>query len=117
MNRLFKALLVWRVALLVIAFVATSLIGFVFPYPNFQWLIAKGWNIPLLWTWGGFDGIHYLTIAESGYIADYTQAFFPMYPQLIRWFYLNFHLNSLIAGLVVSHLSLLIAIPLLWKLL
>lgn len=34
--------------------------------------------------WANFDGVHYLRIADSGYFG-YGEAFFPLYPLLIRW--------------------------------
>lgn len=117
MKNVLKLTFYWRIGLFVIAFVATTFIGFLFPYPNFQYLIEKGWNTPLIWAWGGFDGVHYITIAENGYIAEFTQAFFPVYPLIVRWFYMVLHMNVIIAGLVVSHISLFIAMALFWLLL
>lgn len=39
-----------------------------------------------IWGFGNFDGVHYLRIAQDGYAAQYSQAFFPLYPFLIRLF-------------------------------
>ena len=107
----------WRVALIIVALFSTSFIGFLFPYPNFQYLIELGNNIPWLWSWGGFDGIHYITIAESGYVADNTQAFFPVYPYLVEKVSSILGLNALVSGLVVSNLALLFVTGLFWSLL
>lgn len=117
MKRVIRLMLWWRLALLTIAALATSFIGFLFPYPSFDHLIELGSHIPLVWTWAGFDGIHYITIAEQGYIANYTQAFFPLYPILIRLTAFYTHLNALLSGLLVTHVSLLVALALFWKLL
>lgn len=74
---------------------------------------------PWFWAWSNFDGEHYLSIAQHGY-GEGEQAFFPLYPLLMRllvWplrgdlFWLN------IGGLVISHLSFLLALFGLWKLL
>lgn len=100
-----------------VAAIAVSMIGFIYPYPNFQYLIELGFRLPWLWAWGGFDGVHYITIAESGYIADNTQAFFPIYPYLVSKMSLIFGGNALLAGLAVSNVSLLIAVALFWRLL
>lgn len=97
--------------------ISTSLIGFLFPYPSFQRLIELGNGIPSIWAWGGFDGVHYLTISESGYVADFTQAFFPLFPWIIGMVSKYFLLNSLYSALLVGNLSLLIAICLFWSLL
>ena len=44
-------------------------------------------NLPnWVWGFGNFDGVHYLRLAQNGYTAEYTQAFFPLYPLLIRLF-------------------------------
>ena len=107
----------WRIGLLIVALAATSFIGFFFPYPNFEWLIGLGRKIPLVWTWGGFDGIHYLTIAENGYIAQYTQAFFPVFPQLIRLAKGFLGVNILESGLIVANLASVLAVLVFWRLL
>lgn len=107
----------WRIGLFLLGLISTSLIGFLFPYPNFQRLIELGNGIPSIWAWGGFDGIHYLTIAESGYVADFTQAFFPLFPWLIGLVGKYLSLNSLYSGLLVGNLSLLTAVCLFWRLL
>jgi len=39
-----------------------------------------------IWGWGGFDGVHYLRIAQNGYQDLYYQAFFPLFLLLIRIF-------------------------------
>lgn len=117
MKKILLLVLWWRLVLFFIAALATSSIGFLFPYPNFDHLIELGRQIPLFWTWAGFDGSHYITIAEQGYIADYTQAFFPLYPMLIRFVSGLINTNALFGGLVVSNIALVIAIVLFWKLL
>ncbi len=117
MKKILSWWLWWRLGLLVIAAIATAYIGFLFPYPNFVWLIDSGKNIPVIWTWGGFDGIHYLTIAENGYIAEYTQAFFPVFPQLIRLVKGILGINILESGLIVANAASLLAVWAFWRLL
>ncbi|MCS7093516.1 MAG: hypothetical protein NZL96_03810 [Patescibacteria group bacterium] len=54
-----------------------------------------------------FDGVHYLIISEKGYY-EYQQAFFPLFPILIRLLtYLT--KNSLIAGIIISNLFFLLS--------
>jgi Gpi18-like mannosyltransferase len=56
-----------------------------------------------------FDGVHYLTISEKGYLGTgLIQAFFPLYPILMRVANYSFH-NYLISGLAVSHLFALLS--------
>ncbi len=107
----------WRIGLFLLGLISTSLIGFLFPYPSFQRLIELGNGILSIWPWGGFDGVHYLTIAESGYVADFTQAFFPLFPWVIGVVSKYLSLNSLYSALLVGNLSLLAAICLFWSLL
>lgn len=58
--------------------------------------------------WASFDGVHYLNIAENTYrAADLIQAFFPIFPLLIRG--LNLVINNyLLSGLILSNLMLLV---------
>ena len=77
---------VWRVATLFVSYLATVVIpkwGGWFPYPD-RVLIPTG--LPSwIWGFGNFDGVHYLRIAQDGYVAANSQAFFPLYPLLVRF--------------------------------
>lgn len=106
---------VWRMTLFVIAFLSTILIskfGARFPYSNE--LLASTKLPDWIWGFGNFDGVHYLTIANSGYMAQYTQVFFPLYPMFLGM--LNF-IGSFQAGLMVSNLLFLVSLFLYFKLL
>jgi len=65
--------------------------------------------------WANFDGVHYLWIAQNGY-GLYEQAFFPLYPWLIRWLARFFH-NYLFSGLAISHLAFFGGLYLFYRLL
>ena len=82
-----KSFLGWRVLLCVFAFLSTFLIvnfGNRFAYADRVLTIT---HLPSwIWGFGNFDGVHYLKIAQSGYAADFSQAFFPLYPLFIRFF-------------------------------
>lgn len=60
-----------------------------------------------LYSWANFDGVHYLIIAEKGYIGTgLIQAFFPFYPAITSL--VNFFIkNTIVSGLLVSNLSFL----------
>src|SRR3989344_4233726 len=80
-------------------------LGF-FPYKE----VATQYNLPKLFTaLANFDGVHYLLIAKNGY-AQYQQAFFPLYPLLIRWLSSLFLNNHLVTGLLISNLSFLVGL-------
>lgn len=81
-----KSFVVWRLALFFVAFLAQYLIpvfGARFPYYDTVLQITRLPN--WIWGFGGFDGVHYLKIAQEGYQAAFSQAFFPVYPFLIRF--------------------------------
>lgn len=111
-----SSLLVWRIALFIVAFGASIVIVHFnnsFPYVDKE-LIPTG--LPdWIWGFGNFDGVHYIRIAQMGYAANqYTQAFFPLYPALM--YLLSFLGGYFGAGLLISNLSLIAALYFLYKL-
>lgn len=93
-----------RLYLQAVASQALRLIPFKPSFPYWDSVLQKlgpAW----LWLWGNFDGAHYIKIARLQYHEKFTQAFFPLYPLLIRIFD-NLTHNSLWSGLLISHLSL-----------
>jgi Gpi18-like mannosyltransferase len=79
--------LIWRIGLFFIAFLSIFFLptfGARFPYAERVLEITR---LPYwVWGFGNFDGVHYLRIAQDGYLAQYSQAFFPFFPVLIRFF-------------------------------
>lgn len=74
-------------------------LGF-FPYGE----TLKDYRLPhFLSSLAYFDGVHYLLIAKNGY-SQYEQAFFPLYPILIRYLTPVFFNNHLLTGLIISNL-------------
>lgn len=69
---------------------------------------------PLLAVWGRWDAVHYLDIARRGYYG-YDMAFFPLYPGLIALVG-RFTGNDLIAGLLISNVSLFFGLLFFYKL-
>jgi len=65
---------------------------------------------PYLWAWGNFDGEHYLSIAQFGY-QPLTYFFFPFYPLVVKVLG-----GTQLVALIVSNLSLLIALIGLYRL-
>ena len=78
---------VWRIALFLVALLSIYFLpvfGARFPYTD---RVLEVTHLPnWIWGFGNFDGVHYLRIAQDGYTAQYSQAFFPLYPILIRVF-------------------------------
>lgn len=70
-------------------------------------------NLPYFLTnFANFDGVHYLNIARWGY-SMYEQAFFPLYPLFISLLS-NLYSNHLVIGLLMSNISYLFGIYLLY---
>lgn len=74
-------------------------------------LVNPSW----LWRRANFDGIHYLEIARKGY-GVYQQAFFPLYPRLIKWLRPFFQRKDVIIGTGISAVSLFLGLFFLCKL-
>src|SRR3990167_194711 len=91
-----------------VSFIAPFFIPYLgfFPYKE----IAAQYNLPKFFTaFANFDGAHYLLIAKNGY-TQYQQAFFPLYPLLIRWLSPIFSNNLLLTGLIISNVSFLLGL-------
>lgn len=103
-----KSFLIWRIGLIVILFFAIRFL------PNQANFLGGGLgnylDNPYLWAWANFDGEHYLSIAQRGYGFG-EEPFFPFYPLVIRILG-----GGIEFGLIVSHLSLLVALVGLYKL-
>jgi Gpi18-like mannosyltransferase len=99
----------WRVLLFVILFFAVNNVALQ------QHFLGGGMQAylksPWLWAWANFDGEHYLSIAKDGYhLAE--QAFFPLYPLLIKLMG-----GGVWLGLLISNTSFFLALVGLFKLL
>jgi len=102
----------WKALIIFFAFIAT----FTFPM-NFVFTPHDRYYYPyIVYVWGNFDGEHYLNIAESGYF-PYQQAFFPLYPIIIRIVANAIDYKYLIAGLFISHVAFILGLFVVWKLL
>src|SRR3990167_799324 len=102
---LISRFLIWRVVLLGIAAIGTVILPFKPSFPYSEALLTPHGS-PLFWSWANFDGVHYLGIAAKSYFAQFTQAFFPLYPLLIR-ILTGFIHNSILNGLIISNFSFL----------
>ena len=116
-NKLAKEVLgysiIWFGSILIFLFFASSLL------PR----IIQGTPAiePHSWTsfWKSFanwDGGHYLGIAQNGYVTKYQYAFFPIYPLIIKAIFLITG-SYLFSALLISWLSLVLALVVLAKLL
>lgn len=111
---IFSRFIFWRLALFGFVWLGLLILPFHPSFPYSETLLTPAGS-PLFWSWANFDGVHYLGIADKGYFAQFTQAFFPLYPLLIRFFNQLAH-NSILNGLIISNLSFLGSLWLLYKL-
>lgn len=131
-KKIITLFLIWRIALFSIAFFAMLIIpnfGNRFPYAN---TVLIPTHLPSwIWGFGNFDGVHYLRIAQDGYQAEFSQAFFPLYP-LATKFMADFNLlipknptldtriyvdpSYFFAGLILSNILFLLSLILFYKL-
>ncbi|HCR81189.1 MAG: hypothetical protein UY13_C0002G0296 [Candidatus Pacebacteria bacterium GW2011_GWB1_47_8] len=109
LNTLLITVIVWRLALLGLGAVGDHFLPYNPSFPYARELLAK-LNLPRwLYSWGSFDGVHYLGIAQNGYTnTAFIQAFFPVFPLLLRVF-----ANPLLSGLVLNVL-LIVCLALVW---
>ncbi len=95
----------WRVLLQLLVWLAPLLLPYQPSFPYFQSVEESGLS-RAIYSWANFDGVHYLTIARDGYLLiNLVQAFFPIYPLLIRLF--SNYLNPILIGLIISNFSLI----------
>lgn len=102
----------WRLILIFITLYGLSTFANVEPIS--QHLSWPSGNLNYFDKWANWDGGHFLGIAEHGYKMQQT-VFFPFYIMLISLLF-RLGIPSLWAGLLISHISTLIALFLLYKL-
>lgn len=109
--------LIWRVSLFLVLILA---IQFLPRFGNnfFGGGLVNYQKNPYLFAWANFDGEHYLSIAEIGY-RGLEQAFFPIYPLLMRILASTIDVNAYyltLAGILISTFSTLGALVILFRL-
>ncbi len=101
-------ILVWRLLLFFMSFIAPLLIKYQPSFPYALELLPEYGLPQWIYSWANFDGVHYITIAEKGYIGTgLIQAFFPVYP--FSMMLLNRLLdNTIVTGLLISNIAVLL---------
>lgn len=109
---------IWRALLFVVAGFGASFWAFLPRFPYSEIFLTNSGYPSWIWSWANFDGVHYLTIAKSGYWAQFTQVFFPLFPILLGFVdKILFFVNPIINGLLISNFCLFIALVIFSKLL
>ncbi len=102
---------IWRVLLFVVAGVGASFWAFLPRFPYSEIFLTNSGLPAWIWSFANFDGVHYLTIAKSGYSAQFTQVFFPLFPILLGLVdKILFFVNPIINGLLISNFCFLISL-------
>ena len=114
LNKIIKQVLTWRLALLIITLIGIRLLPFTPTFPYAETLLEPQGH-PAFWSFANFDGVHYIGIAQKGYFAQFTQAFFPLYPLLMRFVSLVFQ-NLILSSYIISISSLVVFLYYLHKL-
>ena len=105
-----KVYFIWFISLLVVSFLAIKFLPFRPRFPYWDAILSNLSPYQFIWHWANFDGPHYITIAEKGYIGTgLIQAFFPLYPLVVRYFNI-FLRNWLYTGLILSNLFFIIGL-------
>ncbi len=95
--------LIWRLVLFGIGVIASQVLSYQPSFP-YAYTLLPLYNLPQwFYSWANFDGVHYISLAEHGYIGTgLVQAFFPVFPGLID---VTRHLfaNTIVAGLILSN--------------
>ncbi len=100
-----KVFIFWRIAL----FILTYLGSVVFPKVANGGIgaIGQGKAFDFLSSWAQWDGGHFINIARLGYFNPQEYAFFPLFPNLIRFISIFTFGNLIIAGLIITNVAFL----------
>lgn len=104
---------IWKLVDLIIAYFSIKIIPYLgfFPYKE----IFLDYKLPnFITNFANFDGAQYLIIIREGY-NQFTQAYFPLYPLLVKFISPVFLNNHLLTGLLLSNLCILIGLLFFWK--
>jgi len=93
---------VWCLVLAISSMVAPNFLEYQPSFPYSAELLATSQLPQWLYSWANFDGVHYLTIIEKGYVGTANiQAFFPLYPLTVAVL-TRLLLNPIATGLIIS---------------
>lgn len=104
MKKVMYLFLTWRLLLFLPLFIAEKILT-----------VRLGFNYALNGVWGNFDGIYYLTIAQSGYTPNLA-GFFPLYPLLVKIFSIGESSIQFYVALILSSVSFFLSLVMFNKL-
>jgi len=102
---------IWRSSLFIIAHIGSLITPFVPRFPYSELFLTNSSLPSFIWSFANFDGVHYLTIAKSGYVAQFTQVFFPLFPLILGLFSkLQPFINPIVIGMILNGIFFLGAV-------
>lgn len=103
--KIVRLFLFWRLGLFIVTYIGSQ----IFPVASNGGLGAPTLTKPFdFWlSWAQWDGGHFYSIAQRGYIRDFDFAFFPVYPVAARLLDAISPFNLLASGLLISNLATL----------
>lgn len=108
----------WRLILFTVAFIGGLSFKFTPSFPYSEALLQDSLLPSWVWSFANFDGVHYLTIAKSGYSAQFTQVFFPLYPLAINILHrLMYFVHPILIGITLSSVAFFLSLIIFIKLL
>jgi hypothetical protein len=106
---------VWWFSLQLIGFLAPTFLAYKPSFPYYESLLPSFGFSQSIYSWANFDGVHYVTIVQKGYVGTgLIQAFFPGYP-LVVGSLTAVTGNALFSGLVASTLASYILFLVWWS--
>jgi hypothetical protein len=98
----------WRVVLGVVGASADLFLPYAPSFPYYEWQLPKYGFPRWIYSWGNFDGVHYLLITEMGYSQiGLVQAFFPVFPLLVQAL-AEIGVPALMSGLFISNVAAIV---------
>lgn len=114
MKKILLVFSAWVLALYSISYCADFFLQYAPTFPYADAILPNSGLPRWMYSWANFDGIHYLTIVEKGYVGTgLIQAFFPVYPGLIK-FDTFFGINPILSGQLLS-LAAFFGVLILWE--
>ena len=112
--------MMWRAVLFLVGAGADRWLRYAPSFPYADDLLPRTETFRWLYSWANFDGVHYLTIAQHGYIGTgLVQAFFPFFPfVLLRpvWLLTESFAAVFQWGMLLTNVLVIFTAWMLWRL-
>lgn len=100
-QQVIKIFSIWTIFVFVAIYLFSQYLPFAPTFPYYETDIAPLYS-RFVGLFAHFDGIHYLRLVKHGYVDTGIQAFFPVYPLLVRNTSSLLHTDPLLTGIVLN---------------